>query len=192
MAIRAVGGAVCGLMMSGLLYLYLVWNDLAGLQIPDSELRENEVVLLMSSGSMVHYKSGLPLRFWDAIGGRLFLTKHVLEIRAHRGQHALYQMTIPLSEIVEASPCRILGVFPGGLRVERIDGSVELFTFDVHGDSPSWADAIVAAKQLLEDDGSFAVDVTHGGKSSVLGRRISCGRQEVLLVRVDYADGKFR
>jgi hypothetical protein len=147
MTMRGIGGGVCGLVASAMLYLYLISKDLAALQIPDDELNDGEFVLLASPRCMVHYRSGEPLRFWDGIGGKLFLTNEVLEFRAHRGQHAVYRKTIPLGQIDGATPCRILGFIPGGLRVGRVDGGFELFTFGAHGNSPNWAAAIMAAKQ---------------------------------------------
>jgi|SRR5262245_61527481 len=41
----------------------------------------------------------------------------------------------------------------------------------------------------LEDDGSFTVEVRCFGKDSGLGRRLSFVRKEVLVLKVDYADG---
>ncbi|HTU16779.1 MAG TPA: hypothetical protein VMG10_01850 [Gemmataceae bacterium] len=149
MVLRAIAGGACGLMASGCLYLLLVLKDLAALQIPTSELNEHELVLLKSAGSMIHYKSGRPLRFWEGVGGRLFLTNEVLEFRAHRGQAWVYRLTIPLGEIAAAAPTKILGILPGGLRVERKDGSFELFTFGAlrkDNDSESWATAILAVQ----------------------------------------------
>lgn len=148
MAIRGVGGGLCGLLASGCLYLYLYSKDLAALQIPDEELNESEVVLLKSAGSMVHYKSGRPLRFWESVGGRIFLTNEVVEFRAHQGQPWVYRLTIPLGDIADATPCKILGVIPGGLRIERGDGSFELFALGYGKDNNSerWASAIRAVQ----------------------------------------------
>lgn len=160
MIVRGIGGGVCGLLASACFYLLLVSKALANLRIPDAELNESEVVLLKSVGSMIHFKWGRPLRFWEGVGGRLFLTNEVLEFRAHRGQPWVYRLTIPLGEIVRVTPCKILSMFPGGLRVERRDGGFELFTFGAlrcDNNSVSWASAIMAvqAASAFADEGSF-------------------------------------
>jgi hypothetical protein len=84
--LRGLCGGMLGFMLSGGFYLFLITKDLQKLEIPDEELNESEFALVKNAGSMVHYKSGRPLRFWEAVGGKLFLTNQVLEFRAHRGQ----------------------------------------------------------------------------------------------------------
>src|SRR5262249_26305603 len=143
---HVIAGGACGLLAAGVLYLYLWHKDLAALRIPDEDLAENEVVLFSSPGSMVHYKSARPTRFWEGNCGRLFLTNKALEFRTQGGQYYRYPLTVPLHEITQAAPCRILWIFPGGLRVNRADGSHELFTFGVRGNSPAWAAAIMAVR----------------------------------------------
>jgi hypothetical protein len=113
MILRAVGGACVGLLISGCLYLVLVSKDLASLHIPFEELNESEIVLLKSAGSMVHYRTGRPLRFWEGIGGRLFLTNQTIEFRAHRGQPWVYRLTIPLADVAQASTYKGSGVVSG-------------------------------------------------------------------------------
>ena len=146
LAVRCITGGLCGFLAAAAFYMCLWVKDLAGLRIPEDELAEGEVVLMASPGSMVHYKSGNAFHFWNATGGRLFLTNEVLEFRAHRGQHHVYRITIPLDEIARAKACRILGIFQGGLRIERADGAFELFTFGVRGNSSYWAEAIMYVK----------------------------------------------
>jgi hypothetical protein len=148
MMVRAIAGGVFGLLVAGCLYLFLVAKDLRNLDIPREELHEAEVVLRETPGSMVHYRSGSPLRFWEATGGRLFLTSQAVEFRAHRGQPWVYRLTIPLGEIAHAAPCRILRLFPGGLRIERADGSFELFSFGRFDRNRDWAEEIMDAREL--------------------------------------------
>jgi hypothetical protein len=152
--LRIVGGGILGLVVSGCFYLFLYSKEIANLDIPAKELDESESVLLKNVGSLVHYKSGRPLWFWEAVEGKVFLTNQVLEFRAHRGQPFVYCLTIPLNEIAQALPCRILGLFAGGLRIERFDGTVELFTFGVFGDNAGWASAIMAARGVSPEEWS--------------------------------------
>ncbi len=156
MVVRAIGGGLCGLLACGILHLLLVQRHLAGLSIPTEDLNESEVQLLKSAGSMVHFRSGRPLRFWEAVGGKIFLTNEVLEFQAHRGQPWVYRLTIPLSAIERAAPLKVLRLFRGGLRVERKDGSFELFTFGAFrkdNNSEGWASAIMAVKAAGEANG---------------------------------------
>lgn len=155
--IRGIGGALFGFLVMGWVYLFVVAKDLVALNITDEELNPSEVVLLKTAGSVVHCRKGRPLRFWEGVGGKLFLTNQALEFRAHRGQPWVYRLTIPLGEIAQVTPCKILGLFPGGLRVERVDGSVELFSFGVLADNRLWAAAITAARVISE-----------GGRTKVL------------------------
>ena len=74
MILRAVGGGLAGLMISSCFYLFLVKKEVALAEIPKAELNDSEAVLLKNAGSMVHYKTGRPLRFWEAVGGTLQVT----------------------------------------------------------------------------------------------------------------------
>lgn len=134
-------------------YVRGVTSSLQNLDITPDELAANEVLWAKTSGSMVHFKSGTALKFWEGVGGKLFLTSHVLEFQAHAGQPWVYRIIIPLSEIRRARPVRILGLFPGALRVEREDGSFELFNFGAPFDrSREWAEAIMEFRDDLEED----------------------------------------
>jgi hypothetical protein len=148
MILRFVGGGLAGLMISSCFYLLLVSKDLALAEIPKEELNDSEAVLLKNAGSMVHYKTGRPLRFWEGVGGTLFLTNQALTFRAHKGQPWSYWVTIPIDEIANVKPCKILKIFSGGLRVDRRDGTFELFTFGAMGNSRGWATAILAVRDM--------------------------------------------
>jgi hypothetical protein len=96
---------------------------------------------------MVHHKSGKPSRFWERVGGKLFLTSEALEFRTHPMDWYAYRIRIPVREIECATPCKI-GSLSRGLRVERKDGSFELFAFGAIFDrSSEWVDAIIRVRQ---------------------------------------------
>lgn len=154
--IRAVAlGSLTFVVVGGLMALVFHARSVKSLDLPSEELDGGEVVWAKTSGSMVHYRSGNPLKFWEAVGGKLFLTNRVLEFCSHAGQPWSYRLTIPLEQVREACPCRVLGLFPGGLRVERVDGTSELFTFGAAFDvSGAWADAILDFRDdLVEEEG---------------------------------------
>jgi hypothetical protein len=161
--VLGIAGGISGALLASLcFYLRLHVKDMAALQIPDEELNESEVVLLKSTGRMIHFKSGRPHRFWEGVGGRLFLTNEVLEFRAHRGQFWVYRLTIPLGEIARVTSSRVRGVVCGALRVERMDGSFELFALGSlrSSDNKRWASAIVAVQSAspFVDGGSFKAE----------------------------------
>lgn len=145
--LRALGGALFGFWVSSCVYLFDLRKEFGRLDIPAEELNQSEIILLKSVRGMVHFRSGRPLRFWEGVGGKLFLTNQVLEFRAHRGQPWVYRVTISLSDIAGVRPCKILGCFPGGLRVDLVDGRFELFTFGIYGTSPAWAATIRAVRE---------------------------------------------
>jgi hypothetical protein len=141
------------LVSGGVSYLVYYARAMKQANITDEELDESEVVWAKTAQSMVHYKSGTPLKFWEAVGGRLFLTNQVLEFRTFPAELFSYRLVIPLEEIRRARPCRILGFISGALRVERYDGSFELFTFGAAFDvSREWADAIMDFRDDLEEE----------------------------------------
>jgi hypothetical protein len=119
------------------------------IEISADELGEKEVVWAKTA-HMVHFKSGNPYKFWEAVGGRLFLTNKVLEFRANPAEWWVYRIKIPLEAIRRATPCTI-GLAAGGLRVERRDGTCELFTFGAASNvSREWAEAIATFRDHLE------------------------------------------
>jgi len=157
-AIPRAGGLGFGtlLLVGGGAYLVIYTIRMRQLDVPGDELGDSEVVWAKSSGSMAHFRSGKPWMFWDSVGGRLFLTNDVLEFRANPAEPWAYKITIPLADIRRAAPCSILGFINGALRVERMDGSYEIFTFGAAFDvSREWAKAIMEFRNdLLETDDS--------------------------------------
>jgi hypothetical protein len=135
-------GSEIGLVVAGYCYLPFWMLNLRRLKIPEEELADGEVVI--SWTPIGHFQSGRLLRSWVTVGGNLFLTNRVLEFRAHKGNFWVYTILIPLADIGRVIPCRLLRVFPGGLRIERFDGSSELFTLGVQADNASWARAIMS------------------------------------------------
>ncbi len=133
-------------------YLVYYFRTTGSLRLPKDELDEGEVLWAMTAQSMVHYKSGNPLKFWEAVGGRLFLTSEVLEFRSFPAELYVYRLIVPLREIRDAQACRILGFARGGLRIERHDGTFELFTFGAAFDiSNDWAHAILRFRDDLNE-----------------------------------------
>jgi hypothetical protein len=143
----------------GVSYLAYYFWAVKTLDISAEELDDKEVVWAKTAQSMVHYKSGNPLRFWEAVGGRLFLTNQVLEFRSFPAELYSYRLIIPLCDIRRAKPYSVLGFIAGGLRVERRDGSYELFTFGAAFDqSREWADAIMDFRDDLAESADDSLD----------------------------------
>ena len=145
--IAALRAATLGLMtlliVGGGTYLVVYARRMRQLDLPADDMGANEVLWAKTSGSMVHYRSGNPWKFWETVGGRLFLTSDVLEFRANPAEIRPYRIVIPLREIRRARACALFGIIRGGLRIERTDGTFELFTFGAAFDvSRAWADAI--------------------------------------------------
>jgi hypothetical protein len=137
-------GGMTVLVVGGAIYLIHYARCLRQLDLPAEELGDREVLWAKTQQSMVHYLSGNPYKFWEAVGGKLFLTNEFLEFRASPAEYWVYRVMIPLSEVRDARPCTILGFIKGALRVERTDGSFELFTFGAAFDvSREWAHAIL-------------------------------------------------
>lgn len=125
----AVAGALVGFLASSCRYLVLLAREIQQLHLPVEKLEEGEEVLLETLHSMVHYRTGRPSRFWEAVGGKLYLTNQRLVFLAHRGQPWHYELSLALDAIVQAETCLILDHIPGGLRVLTAAGEEELFTF---------------------------------------------------------------
>jgi hypothetical protein len=120
-AIRAAAiGLLTTLVVGGGLYLTFYTLAMRSLEAVATNYRKSQ--------RAVHYKSGNPRRFWEAVGGQLYLSSDTLEFRSNSMEWWVYQIAIPLHDISRAAACKI-GNAPGGLRIERKDGSVELFTF---------------------------------------------------------------
>jgi hypothetical protein len=129
-------------------YLFIYFKRMRELELPNEELGDEEVVWAKTT-HIVHYRTGNIHKFWETVGGKLFLTNHAVEFRANSAEFWVYRIVIPLREVHQAMPCNI-GVFPAGLRIERKDGTFELFTFGAMYDvSREWADAIMAFRADL-------------------------------------------
>lgn len=136
-------GSLTLLVSGGGTYLYLYARQQRELDLPSGELGDDEVVWAKSTGSVVHFRSGKPWKFWETVGGRLFLTNEVLEFRANPLEVRPYRILIALREVRWAKPVALFGIVKGALRIERMDGTHELFTFGAAFDvSREWASAI--------------------------------------------------
>jgi hypothetical protein len=124
----SLGGVTLGLVVAGCCYLVQVTKDIRNLHLPPCEVLPSEAVV-KESRPLVHYRTGRPHRFWEAVGGKFVLTTRRLVFITHRGQPWCYKLSIPLDEITYVDDDTILGVAPGALRVNRADGKKELFTF---------------------------------------------------------------
>jgi hypothetical protein len=135
-----------GLLAAAALYLGHVVKSQRSLKVAEEELGATEQVLKQTLMSIVHYRTGRAWRFWEAAGGKLFLTSSRLIFRAHAGQPWRYELVIPLAELAGAAPCRIVGL-PNGLTVERIDGTKELFGCGMES-VEEWVSAITVLRTM--------------------------------------------
>jgi hypothetical protein len=134
-------GLLALLVLGGGTYLLIYTKGMKQLDYPASELEANEVVF--GKSRILHYKTGQPWKIWEGVGGKLFLTNEAVEFRTTPNELWIYRIRIPLIEISQVKPCKI-GHLPGGLRIERMDGSFELFTFGAVFDvSREWAERIM-------------------------------------------------
>jgi hypothetical protein len=62
----------------------------------------------------------------EGVGGWLFLTPEFLFFKSHRFNIQNHELTIPMSLIKSATPCKLLN-FATGLKVEKINGTWETF-----------------------------------------------------------------
>jgi hypothetical protein len=101
-----------------------------------------------SPGTLVHYRTGQPARFWDGVGGKLFLTTQRLIFVTHRGQPWCYTLSLSLAEIANADTYQLFNSIPGGMRVTTSEGRKELFTFGAirELEADRWAAAILLAR----------------------------------------------
>jgi hypothetical protein len=144
-----VGGVAVfgGLLSAGILYLDYVVRSLRSLRVAQEELGVTEKVLKQTQGSTVHYRNGNPLRFWEAAGGKLFLTSSRLIFRAHAGQPWRYEVIIPLAEVTGVSQCRIAGV-PTGLVIQCAGVADEVFGVGVLEGLDEWLSAISVVRGI--------------------------------------------
>ena len=106
---------------AGVWRLYLGYARSAGLrslQVAPEELGATEKVLKQTRGSIVHYRNGSPWRFWDAIGGKLFLTSSRQSISSERTLQVSQRYeceVIPLAEVIASVGAVARSGLPTGL-----------------------------------------------------------------------------
>jgi hypothetical protein len=100
------------------------------------------------ASAYANYQTAWP---WVRIIGRLFLTDQVLEFRASPGQGSVEILVMPLRTIRGARAICVFMV-SNDLRVERCDGSFEVFHFSAFSNSArEWAQAIMEFRDDLEE-----------------------------------------
>jgi hypothetical protein len=146
-------GAFCtvaafgGVLGAAVVYLIFAAKSLRGLRLRPEEMSPAEVVAKMTRGSMVYYPGGRASRFWEAVGGKLILNSSQLVFKVHWGQPRVAGVVLPLAEVADAWPCRLLGLSPNGLMVERTDGRRELFGCGLES-ARDWAAAIMVFRGM--------------------------------------------
>ena len=65
----------------------------------------------------------------EGVGGWLFLTPEFLFFKSHRFNFQNHELTIPVSLIKSATPCKLLN-FATGLKIEKTNGTWETFAVD--------------------------------------------------------------
>ncbi len=97
----AIFGVVGGLALA---FTVLYGKSLRTLQLANDDLLlPTEVVKKQTQLNVVYYRTGRPLRFWEAAGGKLFLTTSRLIFKAHPDQPWAFwacDRALPLDEIV--------------------------------------------------------------------------------------------
>jgi hypothetical protein len=136
-----------GLLSAAILYLGYVARSLRSLRVAQEELGVTEKVLKQTRGSIVHYRNGSPWRFWEAVGGKLFLTSSRLIFRVHAGQPWRYEVVIPLAEVIGVSRCSMPGLATA-LVVRCADVADELFGVGVLESADEWVSAISVLRGL--------------------------------------------
>ena len=145
----AVAGMVVlgGLVSASMLYVRQVSQRIRSQKLTDEDLGIAELVLKETPFGFVHHRTGRPWRFWDAVGGKMYLTSSRLLFRAHAGQFWRYELVIPLSEVAEVQPCRVMHA-PRGLTVVRTDGTRELFACGLLEDLDEWVSALQVVRAV--------------------------------------------
>jgi hypothetical protein len=149
-----IGSVLIGFFIGVGCYLVQLAKDIRSLSLRTEDLLPTEAILLKTPGSAVHFKTGRPSRFWEAVGGKLFLTTHRVVFLAHRGQPWHYRLSIPLEEIASAETCKVARAFTGGLKVQTTAGNAEIFTFGAVRDLDAdlWVDSIYQARYRANPD----------------------------------------
>jgi hypothetical protein len=147
-------GVLGAFLVAGTCYVLQLTLELHRMRLPADELEPFEALTLDMKGTLVHFRTGRSWRFWDAVGGKLFLTDRRLLFLAHRGQYWHYRLSIPLGQIANAEPAAVFGGIPGALRITLVDSKQELFTFGaVRGlEADRWAAAILLARYRAHPD----------------------------------------
>jgi len=83
----------------------------------------------------------------EGVGGWLYLTDQALRFKSHEVNIQRHELTIPLCEIAEVSPCRTIGIIPNGLRITARDGRSERF---VVSGRRKWTGTIAKARADAE------------------------------------------
>ncbi|MDZ4821049.1 MAG: GRAM domain-containing protein [Planctomycetota bacterium] len=115
-----ISGVAFGLMMAW----FMQWLQGRCLRKPITLPGEH----IISQGAANHFR-GI-----EAVGGWLFLTDRRLFFYSHDFNVQNHQLSIPRNEILQAEPCRTLGIVPNGLRIKTSD-RVEQFVVQ---DRQSW------------------------------------------------------
>src|SRR5262249_28360136 len=118
-----LGSLTLGFIVAACINLVQLSGEVRSLTLPAAIALPSEAVVMEVMG--VHYRTGRPWRFWEAVGGKIIVTNLRLVFIAHRGQPWRYTLLIPLEEVATAEPCRILRAFTGGLRVVTVGGKTE-------------------------------------------------------------------
>ena len=152
------------IMVAGVCCMVQVAKDIRTLHLPAKELAPSEAVLMETPHCIVHYRTGRPLRFWDAVGGKLVMTSHRLVFIAHHGQPWCYRIVLPLEEIARAEGTDEMRGFPGMLRVITVAGKRELFAFGAirELDANRWAAAILHARYRLNPEWGASDETSQG------------------------------
>lgn len=133
--------AFLSFVIASVVYLVLITKDLAQLSLPDRQ--PGEVVRKWTQGSSVHYMTGRRLRFWEATGGRLFLTNRRLVFCAHEGQPWVYVLRIPLDHVARVERFNLCA---NGLIIETKEGRRELFNLGLMNSNRVWTEEIERAR----------------------------------------------
>jgi hypothetical protein len=136
-----------GLVSAAALYGRHVSERIRSQKLTDGDLGIAELVLKQTPFGFVHHRTGRAWRFWDAVGGKLYLTSSRLLFRAHPGQFWRYELVIPLAEVAKVQPCRVICV-PRGLTVVRTDGTKELFACGPLEDLDEWVSAVEVVRAV--------------------------------------------
>jgi hypothetical protein len=63
----------------------------------------------------------------EGVGGWLFLTSELLFFKSHKFNIQKHELSIPISIIKSVNPCKLLKFAKTGLKIEKIDGTLETF-----------------------------------------------------------------